>query len=211
VAMATGVPGSEDTGGNHPFGDGRFCTRRPLSTLSSIVNIRHRLGSLGACCAMAAMVGCASANRRVSEASLHEENVNHNGGQFLERVLKMGDAGGSAVLPGNQLANTPLAEFSQNTNLEQIEFQNPSLDTNGPVTLDEWQRFIPSAGPKENFSALDVNNDRNINATEFLTQTPKRFKRFRFFADQAKTNNEYSSRGEEEFQQKGWQLFSIRF
>ena len=60
-------------------------------------------------------------------------------------------------------------------------------------------------------TALDVNDDRNINATKFLSQTPKRFKRFRFFADPEKTNKEYSSRGEEEFQQKGWQLFSIRF
>jgi hypothetical protein len=134
---------------------------------------------------MAAMVGCASANRRVSEASLHEPNVN--------------------------LTNTLPAEISQHANLSQLEFQKPGFDTNGPVTLDEWQRFIPSAGPKENFSALDVNDDRNINATEFLTQTPKHSKRFRFFADPERTNKEYSSRDGEEFQQKGWQLFSIRF
>ena len=93
----------------------------------------------------------------------------------------------------------------------QLGFQKPNLDTNGAVTLDEWHRFDANAGPKENFSALDVNGGAQINATEFLTQAPKHAKRFHFFADQEKTNKYYSSRHQEEFQQPGGQLFSIRF
>ena len=96
-------------------------------------------------------------------------------------------------------------------NLHQLAFQKPDLDTNGAVTLDEWQRFDTNAGRKENFSAFDVNGDAQINAMEFLTQTPKHAKRYHFFADPEKTNKDYSSRGQEEFQQPGWQLFSIQF
>src|SRR2546422_4101147 len=103
------------------------------------------------------------------------------------------------------------AEFSQQVNLNQPAFQKPDFDTNGAATLDEWQRFDTNAGPKENFSALDVNGDAQINATEFLTHTPKHSKRYHFFADPENTNKVYSSRGQEEFQPQGFQLFSIRF
>ena len=103
------------------------------------------------------------------------------------------------------------AEFSQQLNLNQLALQKPNLDTNGAVTSDEWQRFDTNAEPKENFSALGVHGDTQINATEFLTQTPKHAKRYHFFADPEKTNPDYSSRGQEEFQQPGWQLFSIQF
>ena len=45
---------------------------------------------------------------------------------------------------------------SRQVNLNQLAFQKPDLDTNGAVTLDEWQRFDTNAGPKENFSALET-------------------------------------------------------
>ena len=113
--------------------------------------------------------------------------MNRGGGQFLERV------------------------FSQQVNLNQPGFQKPDFDISGPVTLDEGQQFDTRTGPKENFRALDVSGDRQINATEFLTQTPENSKRYHFFADTVKTNDGYVSWDKELFQQPGWQLFSIRF
>ena len=150
------------------------------------MKIEQLLVSLAALCAIATEVGCVSADRQMSQSSVDATNPNRDRGQ-------------SSVT------------FSQQLNLNQLAFQKPDLDTNGAVTLDEWHRFDTNAGPKENFSALDVNGDAQINATEFLTPTPKRAKRYHFFADPEKTNKDYSSRGQEEFQPQGLQLFSIRF
>ena len=147
---------------------------------------KQLLVSLAALCAIATEAGCVSANRQMSRYSFEATNLNREGEQFS-------------------------VEFSRQVNLNQLAFQKPDLDTNGAVTLDEWQRFDTNAGPKENFSALDVNGGAQINATEFLAQTPKHAKRYHFFADPEKANKQYSSRDQEEFQQPGWQIFSIRF
>jgi hypothetical protein len=127
------------------------------------------------------------------------------------RVQEQSSSPVAATAVAPQPTVTQSATVSATPITNQLAFQKPDLDTNGAVTLDEWQRFDTNAGPKENFSALDVNGDAQINATEFLTQTPKHAKRYHFFADLEKTNKDYSSRGQEEFQQPGWQLFSIRF
>ena len=150
------------------------------------MKIKQLLVSLAALCAIATEVGCVSADRQISQSSVDATNLNGDGGQ-------------SSVT------------FSQQLNLNQLAFQKPDLDTNGAVTLDERQRFDTNAGPKENFSALDVNSDAQINATEFLTQPPKDSKRYHFFGDPERTNKDYSSRGQEEFQPEGLQLFSIHF
>ena len=151
-----------------------------------IMKTKQLLVSLAGLCAIATVVGCASIDRQASQSSFDVMNLNR-------------DRKPSSV------------EFSQQLNLNQRAFQKPDLDTNGAVTLDEWQRFDTNGAPKANFSALDVNGDTQINATEFLTQTPKQAKRYRFFADPEKTNKHYSSLDPEEFQPQGFQLFSIRF
>ena len=150
------------------------------------MKIKQLLVSLAALCAIATVVGCASTDRQASQSSFDVMNLNSN-------------------------RKPSSAEFSQPLVLDDHAFQEPDLDTNGAVTLDEWQRFDTNGGPKANFSALDVSGDTQINATEFLTQTPKHAKRYHFFADPEKTNKYYSSRDQGEFQQPGWQLFSIRF
>ena len=151
-----------------------------------IMKTKQLLVSLAALCAIATVVGCASIDRQASQSSFDVMNLNRD-------------------------RKPSSAEFSQLLNLNQRAFQKPDLDTNGAVTLDEWQRFDTNAGPKENFSMLDANVDAQINAKEFLTPTPKHAKRYHFFADPEKTNQDYSSRGQEEFQPQGLQLFSIRF
>ena len=149
------------------------------------MKIKHLLAPLGAFCAIAALVGCASTNRQVSESSLDEKK--------LQRDEAPASTG-----------------HSQPVILDERAVRKLDLNTNGAVTLDEWQRFDTNAGPKENFSAFDLNGDAQIKATEFLTQTPKHAKRYHFFAD-PENNNHYSSLGQEEFQPPGVQLFSIRF
>ena len=95
--------------------------------------------------------------------------------------------------------------------LDERAFRKLDIDTTGAVTLDQWQQLDTSAGPKENFRALDVNGDGQINPTEFLTQTPKDSKRYHLFGEPDKTNDDYVSWDTQLFQQPGWQLFSIRF
>jgi len=217
------------------------------------VKIKQSFVPLAALCGITALVGCASPNRQMSESSLDETTVNRDGGQFLERALKMGGAGdsptpvgdpptgtalshvakrplslaravvsvpsggspdgtgASPVLPGNFFANTLSAEFSQQVNLSQPEFQKPDPDTNRPVTLDERQQLDTSAGARENFSALDERGDDQINLTEFLKQATKHSKRYHFFADTETINEGYVSWDKELFQQPGCQLFSIQF
>ena len=154
--------------------------------IPSFVKIRRLFVPLASLCAVAALVGCASTDRQVSESSLDEKNLHCD----------------------QAPASTGL---SQPVFLYERAFRKLDLDTNGAVTLDEWQQLDTSAGPKENFRALDVNRDGQINATEFLSQPPKDSKRYHFFGDTDKTNDGYVSWDRELFQQPGWQLFSIRF
>jgi hypothetical protein len=156
------------------------------STARRIMKITQLLVSLAALCVIVTEVGCVSADRQMSQSSLEAANLNRDGGQ-------------SSV------------EFSQQMNLNQLAFQKPDLDTNGPVTLDARPLFDASVELKDNSEALDVNNDGQINATEFLTQTLKHSERYHFFGEPEKTNKDYSSRDMEEFQPEGLQLFSIHF
>jgi hypothetical protein len=151
------------------------------------VKIKQLFVQLAALCVIAALVGCACTNRQVSESSLNETTMNRDGGQFLERVV------------------------SQQVSASQPGFQKPDIDINGPVDSDERQQFDTRTGRREDFRALDITGDRQISASEFLTQTPKHSKRYHFFADTDKANNGYVSWEKELFQQPGWQLFSIRF
>ena len=150
------------------------------------MKIKHLLAPLGAFCAIAALVGCASTNRQVSESSLDEKK--------LQRDEAPASTG-----------------HSQPVILDERAVRKLDLNTNGAVTLDEWQQFDTSAGPKENFKALDVDGDWQIKATEFLAQPSKGSKRYHFFGDAGKSNDGYVSWDRELFQQPGWQLFSIRF
>ena len=214
---------------------------------------KQLLVPLEALCVIAALLGCASTNRQVSESTLDGTSVNRDEGQFIERILKMGGAGDSPapvgdsptgtalsydaerplslartvvsaphggapdgtgdspVLLGNHVTNPFLAEPSRQVNPTQLELQKPDLNTNGPVTLDERQQFDTSAGPMENFRAFEVNGERQISTTEFLTPTPKNSKRYHFFGETENPNQGYVSWDRELFRQPGWQLFSIRF
>ena len=150
------------------------------------MKIKQLFVPLAVLCAIAALVGCASTNRQVSESSLDEKNLQRDEAQ----------------------ASTGL---SQPVFLDERAFRKLDIDTTGAVTLDEWQQFDTSAGPKENFKALDVDGDWHIKATEFLAQPSKGSKRYHFFGDAGKSNDGYVSWDRELFQQPGWQLFSIRF
>jgi hypothetical protein len=147
---------------------------------------KQLLVSLAALCAVATVLGCASTDRHASQSSFDMMNLNRDG-------------------------NPSSAEFSQQVNLNPLAFQKPELDTDGAVTLDEWQRFDTNSGPRENFSALDQSGEGEINWTEFLKQATKHSKYYHFFADTDKINDGYVSWDKELFQQSGWQLFSIRF
>lgn len=164
------------------------------------MKIKQLLVSVALLCTIATDVGCVSVDRRMSQNSFDATNLIHNGGQFSAEFSQSVSEKWFAGSTGDPQVN-----------LNQLAFQKPDLDTNRAVTSDEWQRFDASAGPKEYFSALDVNGDGQNNATEFLTQTPKHAKRYHFFADPEKTNKDYSSRDQEEFQPPGLLLFSIRF
>ncbi|SRR6266852_4457864 len=145
---------------------------------------KHLLAPLAMCCAVAALVGCASTNHQMSESSLDEKT--------LER---------------DEASSTGL---SQPEILDERAFPKLRLGTNGAVTLDQWQHFDTNAGAKENFSTLDE-NDRQIKASEFLTEAPKQSKLYSVFGDAEQTSNNHSSWDRQEFQPQGLQLFSIRF
>src|SRR5262245_4239463 len=151
------------------------------------MKIKRLFVQLAALCVIAALMGCACTNRQVSESSLDKRTMNHDGEHFGEGVS------------------------SQQVNASQPGFQKPDIGINGPVDSDERQQFDTRTGPREDFRALDASGDRQMSATEFLTQTPKHSKRYHFFADTDKANNGYVSWDKELFQQPGWQLFSIRF
>jgi hypothetical protein len=137
-------------------------------------------------CAAAALVGCASTERRVSVSA------------FDEKGLQRAEA------PPTPATSSPVI-------LDESAFRKLDLNADGTVKLDEWQRFDTSVEAKENFSALDGNGDGQINVPEFLSQAPKHSKRYPFFGDKDKTNDSYFSSYNEVFQQRGWQLFSFHF
>src|SRR6266700_3160844 len=104
-----------------------------------------------AMCAAAAMAGCASPDRRMSESSVDEKNLERN------------EAPSSTGL-------------SQPVILEEGAFRKLDLDTNGAVTLDEWRHFDTNAVAKGNFSTLAEDGDGQIYAAEYPTQTLKHSK-----------------------------------
>ena len=170
------------------------------------MKINQLLVSWAALCAIATVVGCASTDRPASQSSFDVMSLNRDGGQFSAESSS--GAGRERAYYGGRAPPIFKTGFQP---VIQPSLQKPNLETNGAVSLDEWQRSDSNAGPKENFSALDVNGGAQLNATEILAPAPKHAKRYHFFADPEKTNQDYSSRGQEEFQPQGLQLFSIRF
>jgi len=150
------------------------------------VKIKQLCVPLAALCAIATEAGCVSVDHQMSQSSFEAMNLKRD-----ERLSP--------------------TEFSQPLMLDEYTFERLGLNTNGTGTLDEWQCFDTSAGPKGDFSALDVNGHGQINTTEFLTQTPKDSKRYRFFGGTNPTDEGFSLSDAEEFQQQGWQLFSFHF
>jgi len=144
---------------------------------------KHLLASLATCCAVTALVGCASTDRHISESSLDEKN------------------------PERDKAPSPTG-LSQPVILEEGAFRKLDLGINGAVTLDKRQDFDTNVAAKENFSTLDE-NDLQTNPTEFLTQAPKH-SQLSIFGSPDQTNNDFSWGGEE-FQPQGLRLFTIRF
>jgi len=146
---------------------------------------KHLLAPLAMCCAVTALVGCASTDRQMSESSLDEMNLERHEAPYSTGL-------------------------SQPVILNERAFPKLELDTNGAVTLDEWQHFDTNVEAKENFSTLDENGGQ-INAAEFLTQAPKHSKLYSVFGDAEQTNNNQSSWDRQEIQPEGLQLFSISF
>jgi hypothetical protein len=147
---------------------------------------KHFLAPLAMCCAVAALVGCASTNRQVSEYSFDESIPQRDG----------------------EPSSTGL---SQRVFLGERAFRKLDLNADGTVTLGEWEHFDKTAGAEENFSALDENGDGQISVTEFLSQAPKYSKPSYVFGDPDPASENYSLSDSEDFQQQGWQLFSFHF
>jgi hypothetical protein len=148
------------------------------------MKIKQLLAPSAMCCTLAALVGCASTDRQISESFL--------------------DNNGRDEAPS-------LTELSQPVILTGCASGKLDLGTNGAVTFDEWGHFDMNARAKENFSTLDENLDGQINATEFLTQSQRPSKLYSVFGDADQTNDNQSSWDRQEFQPRGLQLFSIRF
>src|SRR3981189_1005803 len=106
---------------------------------------RHLLAPLVMCCAVAALVGCASTPRQMPEFSMNKKN--------LERDEAPSSTG-----------------LCQPLILDERAFRKVDLDTNAAVPLDEWRHFNTNAVAKENFRPLDENEDWQINLTESSTQ-----------------------------------------
>ena len=142
--------------------------------------------ALAMCCAAATLAGCASPDRRMSESSVDEKNLERN------------EAPSSTGL-------------SQPVILEEGAFRKLDLDTNGAVTLDEWRHFDTNAVAKDNFSTSGEDSDGRFNVTEFATQTLKHSKLYPLFGDGEQINNNHFLWDQQEFQPKGLRLFSVRF
>ena len=136
--------------------------------------------------AVAALAGCASTHRQISESALDERN--------LERDEALSSTGSS-----------------QPVVLDEGAFRKPYLDTNGAITLDEWRHFETNTVAKESFSASEDNDDGQINVTEFLTQNPKQSTLYPVFGDAEQINNDHYFWDQEQFQPQGLRLFSFRF
>jgi hypothetical protein len=147
---------------------------------------KHLLAPLVTLGLITALVGCASTNRQVSASSFDEGTLQRD-------------------------AAPVSSEFAQPVVLNAPVLRKLDLYTNGPVTLDAGPHLDASAAAKKDFRAPYENGDGQINATEFLTQTPKDSKHYHFLGDPEKTNKDYSSRDKEEFQPEGFLLFSIHF
>jgi len=147
---------------------------------------KHLFTSLVVCCAVVALVGCASTGRQMSESSLDDK--------ILERDEALSPTG-----------------LSQPVILDERAFRKLDLDTNAAVTLDELQYFSTNAVARDTLGTLDENDDRQINGREFSTQTPKHAEIYPLFGDAEQINNNHFSWEQKEFGPPGWQLFSIRF
>ena len=154
--------------------------------IPSIVKIRRLFVPLASLCAVAALVGCASTDRQVSESSLDEKNLHCD----------------------QAPASTGL---SQPVFLYERAFRKLDLDTNGAVTLDEWRHFDTNAVAKDNFSTLAEDGDGQIYAAEYPTQTLKHSKLYPLFGDGEQINNNHFIWDQQEFQPQGLRLFSVRF
>jgi len=152
----------------------------------TLVKTKHLLASLAICCAAAALVGCASAGRQMSESSLDDK--------MLERDEALSPTG-----------------RSQPVILDERAFRKPSLDTNAAVALDELQYFSTNAVTKESLGTLDENDAGQINAREFSTPVPKHSEIYPFFGVAEQIYNKHFSWEQQEFEPPGWPLFSIRF
>jgi hypothetical protein len=137
-------------------------------------------------CSAAALVGCVTTNRKLSEASLNELTA-----QRLEP-------------PSTPPVVRPVV-------MDERTFRSLDLNGDGTVTLDEWQHFDTSAAAKDNFALRDENGDGQINLTEFLTQALKHSKRYQFFGGASPVNDWGLFGVANVGPDQGWSVFSIRF
>jgi hypothetical protein len=102
-------------------------------------------------------------------------------------------------------------ELSPPANLDEQLFQKLDLDSDGAVTLREWQQFDTGAGAKERFGALDENGDGEISVGEFLTQVPKHSFLYHLFGEKNKGSDSDFLWDQEATHQNGLRLFSFHF
>src|SRR6266850_4600339 len=129
---------------------------------------KHLFTSLVVCCAVVALVGCASTGRQMSESSLDDK--------ILERDEALSPTG-----------------RSQPVILDENAFRKPGLDTNAAVALDQLQYFSTNAVAKERLGTLDENDAGQINVSEFSTPAPKHSKIYPFFGAAEQIYNKHFS------------------
>jgi hypothetical protein len=150
------------------------------------MSTKQRLTGLVILCSVTTLVGCASTGPRVSESLFDKQNL-------------------------QGAKTTSSAGLCQPLILNERAFRKPDIDAGGTTNLDELQHFQTSAGPRENFSALDESGEGQINWTEFFKQATRDSDLCHFFANTDEIYGGAVSWDKELFRQPGWQLFSIRF
>jgi Ca2+-binding EF-hand superfamily protein len=193
--------------------------------------------TLATSCTVAALVGCVSTNRQVSESSLDEKNLKReeiasSSGlsqpvMLEERAFQGLDVNGDRAVTLDEWRYFDTSARAKDTftaldengdgQINLIEFltgrahQTLDLKADGTLTLNEWQHVDTSTEAKEHFHALDENGDGRINAPEFLWQSPAHLTLYPLLGSTDKTQGSYPWWHEELFQQPGLQVFSIRF